>query len=52
MSDTPSIVRVGLVQTHAGESAADNVARTLDLVAQAAERGAQIVCLQELFRKP
>jgi len=48
----PQTVRVGLVQTHAGEDAEDNLARTLALVEEAAGRGAQVVCLQELFRTP
>jgi N-carbamoylputrescine amidase len=52
MHDDASTMRVGLVQTHAEEDAQTNLARTLDLVGQAAERGAQIVCLQELFRTP
>ena len=52
MSETAPTVRVGLVQTHAEEDASSNLERTLGLVAQAAERGAQIVCLQELFRTP
>lgn len=52
-SSTPaSTIRVGLVQTHAEADANSNLARTLDLVAEAAERGARVVCLQELFRTP
>ncbi len=47
-----STVRVGLIQTWADESGEENVERTLALVATAAERGAEIVCLQELFRTP
>lgn len=46
----PRVVRVGLVQTHAGEDPEENLERTLALVEEAAERGADIVCLQELFR--
>ncbi|MEA3143525.1 MAG: N-carbamoylputrescine amidase [Thermoplasmata archaeon] len=42
-------VHVGLVQTHASGEAADNIARTLKLIDQAAKKGAQVVCTQELF---
>lgn len=43
---------IGLVQDHAGPDAAANVARTEGLVRQAAARGAQIICLKELFDAP
>ncbi|MFO1534796.1 MAG: nitrilase-related carbon-nitrogen hydrolase, partial [Thermoplasmatota archaeon] len=42
-------VQVGLVQTHASDDPADNLARTLRLIDQAAKEGAQVVCTQELF---
>jgi N-carbamoylputrescine amidase len=42
-------VMVGLVQTHASDDAADNLARTLRLIESAAKKGAQVVCTQELF---
>jgi N-carbamoylputrescine amidase len=48
--DGKRVVRVGLVQTHASESPEDNLARTLALVERAAGEGAELVCLQELFR--
>ena len=47
-----NVVKVGLVQTHASEDAADNLARTLRLIDQAAKRGANIVTTQELFLGP
>jgi len=47
---SPTTVRVGLVQTACSPSPARNLALTLDRVAQAARRGAQIICTQELFR--
>jgi N-carbamoylputrescine amidase len=47
-----SVVRVGVVQTHASEDPADNLLRTLALVDRAAAGGAAIVCLQELFLTP
>jgi N-carbamoylputrescine amidase len=43
-------ITVGLVQMSAGESPSANVAKALERVATAAKKGAQIVCLQELFR--
>ena len=45
-----TVVRLGLVQTACGPDPAKNLRRTLSLVEQAAQGGAQIVCTQELFR--
>lgn len=45
-------VKVGLVQTHADDSAEENLQRTLRLIDEAAGRGARLVCLQELFLGP
>lgn len=47
-----NVVKVGLVQTHASDDAADNLARTLALIDKAAKKGANIVCTQELFLGP
>jgi N-carbamoylputrescine amidase len=47
-----SIVKLGLIQTHATDDKADNLRRTVALVRTAAKQGAQIVCLQELFLTP
>src|SRR5262249_36365505 len=41
---------VGLVQMRCEVSPAANLDRAVDLIEQAAGRGAQIICLQELFR--
>jgi N-carbamoylputrescine amidase len=43
------IVKIGLVQTAVGPDKAQNLAKTAKLIADAAARGARIVCLQELF---
>jgi len=51
-SDRPQGVRVGLVQMRCGEDPERNLARALLGIADAAARGARIVCLQELFRTP
>jgi len=49
---TGHVVRVGLVQSQVGPSSAENLARTLAGVREAAGRGAQLICLQELFASP
>ncbi|MFM7180018.1 MAG: carbon-nitrogen hydrolase [Verrucomicrobiales bacterium] len=41
--------RIALIQTRASADPADNVARTLDLIRQAAAGGAQVICTQEMF---
>ncbi len=45
-------VSVGLVQMRVSAVPEDNFERAISLVRQAAERGAKIVCLPELFRTP
>ncbi len=47
-----SKVNLGLIQTHATDDKTDNLRRTVALVRDAAKRGAQIICLQELFLTP
>src|SRR6187401_2853646 len=50
---TPSrIVQLGLVQRRATRDAAENLERTIEKIREAAARGAQIVCTQELFLGP
>ena len=43
---------IGLVQETVGTDVAANVAHAVDRIREAAARGAQIVCLQELFNAP
>src|SRR5256885_3978061 len=43
---------VGIIQDSASDDAAETVAATVELVRDAATRGAQIVCLKELFNAP
>ncbi len=43
---------LGLIQTHATDNAADNRARTEKKIAQAAQKGANVICTQELFATP
>jgi N-carbamoylputrescine amidase len=50
MTATP--FTVGLVQEAVSSDAAENVRRAEERVREAAARGAQIVCLQELFNSP
>ncbi len=47
MSNT---IRIGVVQTHASSDPGDNLDRNVALVEEAAGNGANVVCLQELFR--
>jgi N-carbamoylputrescine amidase len=44
--------KIGLVQHACSEDKAENVATALAGLAEAAERGAKLVCLQELFASP
>ncbi|OGG51433.1 MAG: acyltransferase [Candidatus Handelsmanbacteria bacterium RIFCSPLOWO2_12_FULL_64_10] len=52
MSQTPQAFKVGLVQMSCGQDAEENLAKAVSGIRQAAGRGAQVVCLQELFRTP
>jgi len=47
-----STVNLGLIQTYATDDKGDNLRRTIDLVRNAAARGAKVICLQELFLTP
>ncbi len=44
------IVRIGLIQTAVSDDIADNMKKTVERIKEASRRGAQIVCLQELYR--
>ncbi len=44
------IVTVGLIQTNVSADMVANMKKTIEKIRQAAEEGAQIVCLQELYR--
>ncbi|MCL4429862.1 MAG: carbon-nitrogen hydrolase [Chloroflexi bacterium] len=44
------IVTIGLIQTSVSENIAENMKKTVQKIEEAAEKGAQIVCLQELYR--
>ncbi len=45
-------VTIGLIQETASDNLADNLARAVQRVREAASQGAQIICLQELFNAP
>ena len=49
---TSSPFTIGIVQDHATSDIADNTARAEGLIREAARRGAQIICLKELFNAP
>src|SRR5215475_6733065 len=42
-------IKLGLVQTRVGENLDENLDNTARFIKQAAKKGAEIVCLQELF---
>jgi N-carbamoylputrescine amidase len=48
----PRILTVAALQTHYGPDMADNIARTIPLIEQAAKAGAQIILPSELFQGP
>jgi N-carbamoylputrescine amidase len=50
MKPIPERFKLGLIQMSCGLAVEENLQKALSLIAQAAERGAQIICLQELFR--
>jgi N-carbamoylputrescine amidase len=52
MSPPSSAFSIGLIQDHATDDSAANLARAERLVRDAAGRGAQIICLKELFNAP
>jgi N-carbamoylputrescine amidase len=52
MTTDARIVRVGLPQMRASSDPADTLERTIVAIREAAARGAQIVCTQELFLTP
>lgn len=43
-------VRIGLIQTAVSEDLKANLKKTAEKIEEAAEKGAQIICLQELYR--
>ena len=45
-----NVVTLGLLQHACGSAPKANLKKTLSLVEQAARKGAQIICTQELFR--
>jgi N-carbamoylputrescine amidase len=49
-SDEPTILRVGLVQMRCAEDPDENLSAALAACEDAANRGAELVCLPELFR--
>ena len=50
MPTTPSKLKLALVQTSCSGDPAENLAKTLARIGEAARGGANIICLEELFR--
>ena len=50
MDGTPSTFKLGLIQMSCSTDVEENLKKALSQVEQAATRGAQVICLQELFR--
>jgi N-carbamoylputrescine amidase len=50
MTAESRVLSIGLVQMHMSESPDDNLARAIDGIRSAVAKGAQLVCLPELFR--
>jgi N-carbamoylputrescine amidase len=48
-SSKGSSYRIGMVQMACGTSLEKNISKTKKLIAEAADKGAQVICLQELF---
>lgn len=44
------IVSIGLIQTTVSDGIAENMKKTIEKIKEASRKGAQIVCLQELYR--
>tara|TARA_R110002096_G_scaffold324349_5_gene518431 strand:- start:4098 stop:4979 length:882 start_codon:yes stop_codon:yes gene_type:complete len=49
MKNINHTVKLGLIQTHCDENPKENLYRQMGLIRDAVEKGAQIICLQELF---
>ena len=47
---TDKVVTIGLIQASVSDNIAQNMKKTVEKIEQAAQKGAQIVCLQELYR--
>jgi agmatine deiminase len=47
---TYKVVTIGLIQASVSDNIAQNMKKTVEKIEQAAQKGAQIVCLQELYR--
>ncbi|MCG2727225.1 MAG: carbon-nitrogen hydrolase [Candidatus Methanoperedenaceae archaeon] len=50
MAQKKNTVTIGLIQTSVSEDIAANMEKAADMIKKAAKKGAQIICLQELYR--
>jgi agmatine deiminase len=46
------LIKIGLVQTKVSNNLNSNLEKTLEMVENAAKKGAEIICLQELYKTP
>ena len=46
------IIKIGLIQSKVGDNLELNLKKTLKMVEEAAVKGAEIICLQELYKTP
>mgnify|MGYP005845192437 CR=1 FL=1 len=47
---SPSKFKIGLIQIHLGKNTNDNLSKALSWIEKAAKKGANVICLPELFR--
>ena len=50
LKDDQRIVTLGLIQTNVSDDIIENMAKTAEKIEEAVKQGAQIICLQELYR--
>ena len=50
MDPRKNLVTIGLVQTALSDDIKNNMEKTIAKIREAANKGAQIICLQELYR--
>lgn len=49
MENKERLIKLGLIQTNCVKDPSENISRSIELIKEAAQEGANIICLQELF---